>query len=343
MSGPARSAIAFNQHLGLVSSLGVHLTATHEDGGGMLLKVFVPAGFGTGLHEPELVVGVNAEFRIHNHAAVSLAYGAHPLGHALGLTQRKCPAQGLKLGHVHFSGSAPFVIDDLHVLAAHLADNHFTAIIALEDIKLVGRDLATHHGLAEAITGVDAHKLPAVGTPAASGRVRGKSRAGNHRIDHLHHANGKGGVLNGPLFLGVFGNGLVARFFGLGQRIQNGLTAVSHGAQVIGRGTVPVIGFHDPVFNHHVEVGILKTGKSLFARVFTGSGRPHGHGGHVIGIIAADFTVSSAHGFADLGGKLHRKYGGLHHDRAFAQLVNAFRRGGETFHDIIDKGTQLGM
>ena len=104
-----------------------------------------------------------------------------------------------------------------------------------------------------------------------------------------------------------------------------------------------MIGFHDPGRAHHVEVGILQAGKSFFAGVLTGSRRTHGHGGHVVAVLVADGKVRAAHGLIHILGKIHGKDGGLHHDGAFAQLVDTFRRSGETFHDGVDEGPQLGV
>ena len=235
---------------------------------GVQLKVVVPAGFGPRLNKPELVVGINAEFRIHDDAAVSLAYRTHTLGNAFGLAERKRPTQSLKLGNFNLAGAAAFVIDDLHVFAAHLTDDNFATVVALEDIKLVGRNLAAHHSLAEAVAGVDADQLAAVSATAARGGIGREGRTRNDRVDHLHHADRKRGVLDGPLKLGGFCNAFVAGFFGLGQRIEDGLAAVGHGTQIVGRRAVPVVGFHNLIFTHHVKIGVLKTGKSLFARIF---------------------------------------------------------------------------
>ena len=234
----------------------------------MQLQIFIPAGFGSGLHEPEPVFGVNTEFRIHDNAAVSLAHGAHAFSHAFGLAQREGPAQGFQLRDFLFSGAAALVVNDAHVLAAHLTDDHFAAVVTLKDVELVRRDLTAHHSFAQAVTGVYADQILAVRAAAARGRVGGKGRAGNDGVDHLHHADGKRSVLNGPFFLGRGGDGFVARFFGFGQSVKDGLAPVGHGAQIIGRGAVPVVGFHHFVLTHHIQIRVLQAGEGLFAGVF---------------------------------------------------------------------------
>ena len=343
MTGAAGSAVAFHNHFRLLGRLGVHFAPAHEDGMRMALKFFIPAGFGPGLHEPELVVGVNAEFRVHDHAAVGLADGAHAARDQLGLTERQGPAQGLELGDFHFAGSAPFVIDDFHVLAAHLTDNDFVSVIALEDIEFVRRHLAAHDGFAQTIAGVDADQILTGGSAAARSGIGREGRTGDHGIDHLHHADGQRGVLDGPFFLGVFADALVAGFFGQQDGVQNGLAAIGHGAQVIGRGAVPVIGFHNLVRADHVQIGVLQTGKGLFAGVFAGGRRAHGNGRHVVAVFPADSRVGAAYGSVHFRRQINGKDGGLHHDRTLAQLVDAFGRGCETFHNGVDEGTQFGV
>ena len=129
---------------------------------GMLLELAVPAGLGTGLHEPELVVGVDAELGIHDDTAVLFANGAYALGNGLGLAQGKSPAQGFQFGYLDFLGAAAIVIDDLHVLAAHLTDDDRGSIVTGEDVGLVRGDLAAHDSLTEAVARVDGNEVLAV-------------------------------------------------------------------------------------------------------------------------------------------------------------------------------------
>ena len=343
VTGTAGGTIAFHQHFGIGGSLGVHFATAHEDGGGMQLQLFVPAGLGAGLHEPQFVVGVDTEFRIHDHAAVSLAHGTHALGHTLGLAQGQGPAQGFQFRHGHFTGTTAFVIDDLHVLAAHLADDDFTAVIALEDIKLVGGHLAAHHSFAQTVAGIDADQVLAGRAAATGGRIGRESRTGDHGVDHLHHADGKRSVLDGPFLLGVDGDGFIAGLFSASNGIKDSLAAIGHGAQVVRGSTVPMVGFHDLGRAHHVEVGVLQTGKGFLAGVFTGSRRTYGHGGHIVAVLVADGEVGTAHGLIHVLGKIHGQDGGLHHDRTFAQLVDTFGRSSKAFHDGIDEGAQFGV
>ena len=343
LPGPARCAVAFQQHLGLAGRLRVHLAAAHEDGVRVLFQLFVPAGFGAGLHEPQPVGRVDAEFGVHDHVAIGAADGAHALGHLFGLGQRKRPAVRLDLGHGNLLGAALLVVDDLLVLAAHLADDHLGPVVTLEDVELVGGDHAAHHGLAQAVAGVHAHQVLADGAPAAGGGVRAEGGARNDRVDHAHDAHRERGVLDGPFLLGLDGDGFVAGGFGAGLRVQDRLAAVGHGTQVVGRCAVPVIGGGHAAVAHDVQVGVLQAGKGLLARVFAGGGGTHGHG-HVFGArFLADGAVGLAHAFVHGLGQLHAQDACLYQHRAFAQLVDAFRRGRKAFHHVVDEGAQLDL
>ena len=341
MAGAAGCAVAGEQDFSLLEGFGHDFAAAHENGGRMELELLVPAGLGTGLHEPELVVGVDAELGVHDDAAVGLAHGAHATGNDLGLAQGQGPAQGLELGHVDFLGAAALVVDDFHGLAAHLADDDFRPVVALEDVELVGRHLAADDRFAEAVGGVDGDEVVAVGAAAARGGVGRKGGAGDHGVDHLHDADGEGGAFDGPVLLGLLGNALVAQLVGFGEGIEDGLAAVGHGAQVVGGGAVPVVGFSHVVGADLVQVGVLQAREGFLAGVFAGCRGAHGHGGHVVLVLAADVAVGAAHGGVDFGRQRHGEDGRLHHDGALAQLVDALGRGRKALDHVVDEGPQL--
>ena len=342
LSRPARRAVALEDDLGRGHGFLVHFHAAHEDGVRMAFELLVPAGLGPGLHEPEPVGLVDAEFRVHDAAAVGDADGAHAPGDLFGLGQGERPAVGFLVGNLDELGAAFLVVvDDLLVLEAHVADHDLGPVVALEDEELVGRDHAADHGLAEAVAGVDGDEVVARGAPAAGGRVRGEGRAGNDGIDHAHEAHGQGRVFDGPLDLGVFGDGVVAGAFGGGHGVEDGLAAVGHGAQVIGRGAVPLVGLDGLGRAHDVEIGVLEAGESLLAAVLARGRGAHGHGDVLEAGVPADVVVGVGHGFADFGRHVDGEDGDLDENRAFAQLVDAFGRGGEALDHVVDEGAQL--
>ena len=342
LAGPARSAVAFQDQLSVGQGLGVNFLAAHEDGVRVAVEVVVPAGLGPGLDKPQTVGGVDAELGVHDHAAVGLGDAAHASGDLLGLGQGKGPAEDLVLVHGHVLGAAQvLVVDDLLVLAAHVAHHDLRAVVALEDVELVRGDHAAHNGLAQPVAGVDGNQVVPVRAAAAGGRVGGKRRAGNQRVDHAHDAHRERGVLDGPFLLGRLGDGIVAGLLGLVHGVQNGLAAIGHAAQVVGAGAVPVVGLDAAVLAHDVQVGVLQTGKGLLAAVFPGCGGAHGHGLVFQPGVVADVQVGPADGLHDLLRRLNGEDGRLHEHGALAQLVDALRAGGEALDHVVHKGPQL--
>ncbi len=342
LPGASRGAVALENDLGAGQGLLVHLHAAHEDGVGMAFEFLVPTRLGPGLDEPQTVGLVDAELRVHDAAAVGHADRPHAPGHFLGLGQGQRPAVGFLVGNLDQLGAALLVVvDDLLVLEAHVPDDDFGPVVALEDEQLVRGDHAADHGLAESVAGVDGHEVVAARAPAAGGGVRGEGRAGNDRIDHAHDAHGKRGVLDGPFLLGHLGDGVVAGAFGQGDGIEDGLAAVGHGTQVVGRGAVPLIGPHGLGRADDVEIGVLEAGEGLLAAVLAGGRRTHGHGDVLKAGVAADVVVGVGYGLAHLGRHVHGENGDLDQDGTLAQLVDAFGRGGEALDHIVDEGAQL--
>ena len=342
MACAAGGTVALEQDLGLGCGLLIHLAAVHEDGVGVLFELVVPAGFRTGLHEPQLVLGVDAELRVHDDAAVGLAHCAHAACNSGGLGQGQGPAQGFQFRNLFLAGATALVVDNAHVLAAHLADDDFLSVIPGKHVQLVRGHLAAHDCLAEAIACVDGDKILAVRAAAARGCVRSKGRTGDNGIDHLHDADGKRCALDGPFLLCGLANALVAELVGLGNGVGNGFAAVGHGAQVVGGSAVPVVGFGNVVRADHVEIGVLQAGEGLLARVLACSGGTHCNRHHLVLVGVADGLVGAAHCRVDLGRKRSGEDGCLHHDGTLAQLVNAFGGGCKAFDHIVDEGAQFG-
>ena len=340
LTGASGRAVTGQQHFGGRGGLGFHFAAAHEDGVRVQGEFFVPAGFGTRLHEPEHALGVDAELGVHDHAVVGLAHGADALGDLLGLRGSQRPQHALAFRHGDFLGAAVFVVDDLHGLAAHEADHDFAAVVLLVDVQLVRGHAAAHHGLAEAVAGVDAHEVLANRAAASGGGVGAEGRTGHDRVDHAHDAHGQGRVFDGPFFLGLRGELFLPGGFGLGQGVEDGLAAVDHGAQVVGRGAVPHVGGRHGVFAHHVQEGVLKAGEGFLAGVLARGGRTHGHRHVGLFGFGADVAVGGADGLIHLGRDGAGQNGGLYHDGAFAELVDAFLRRGEAVDHVVDERTQ---
>ena len=309
----------------------------------MFVEFGVPAGFGSGLHEPEALLVVDAELGVHDDAAVGLADGAHALRHFDGLILAERPLIHFVRGHgFDVRAVVAFIVHHAHGLAAHEAQNHVGAVVALEHVELVGRDHAAHDGFAEAVAGVDAHKVVAGGAAAAGGGVGGKGGAGHHGADHAHDAHRKRGVFNGPFLAGAFRNGGIAFLFGMRHGVENGLAAIGHGTQIVGRGAVPEIGFGHGVLAGDVQEGVLQAGESLLAGILARGGRTHGHGEFSLAGLVAHVAVGAAHGLVHFGGQSDGKNGGLHQHGAAAELVDVLLRFRKAVNHLIDEVAQTG-
>jgi len=131
-------------------------------------------------------------------------------------------------------------------------------------------------------------------------------------------------MLNGPFLFGLQGKAFVSRGLGAGDAVADGLAAVGHGAQIIRGSAVPVICKNNIVFAHHVQVGILQTGKGFLAGVLSGSRGAHGHGNIRLSCLRADVAVGLAHGLIHIGRHGDGKNGRLYQHGTLAQLVYAF-------------------